>query len=71
MLNLIDHKKSALLVIDPQNAFAHSKGTLGISGVNIEPAVKIIPTIKRLAEAFKKANVPIFWTKQELSLIHI
>ena len=65
MLNLIDHKKSALLVIDPQNAFAHAKGTLGISGVNIEPAVKIIPTIKKLAKAFTKANVPVFWTKQE------
>ena len=45
MLNLLDHKKSALLVIDPQNAFAHPEGTLGVSGVNIEPAIKIIPTI--------------------------
>jgi len=65
MLNLLDHTKSALLVIDPQNAFAHPEGTLGVSGINVEPAKKIIPKIKKLAQAFTKANVPVFWTKQE------
>ena len=65
MLNLLDYKKSALLVIDPQNAFAHPEGTLGVSGVNIEPAIKIIPTIKRLVQAFRNADLPVFWTKQE------
>ncbi len=65
MLNLLDHTKSALLVIDPQNAFVHPDGTLGVSGVNIEPARAIIPTIKSLAEAFISAGVPVFWTRQE------
>lgn len=65
MLNLLDHRKTALLVIDPQNAFVHSKGTLGISGIDVGPAQRTIPVIKKLAEAFREAGAPVFWTKQE------
>ncbi|MDE0306614.1 MAG: isochorismatase family protein [Albidovulum sp.] len=65
MLNLLDHNKVALLVIDPQNAFVHSEGTLGISGINVEPAKKTIPLIRKLAEAFRAAGAPVFWTLQE------
>ena len=65
MLNLLDHSKVALLVIDPQNAFVHSEGTLGISGVRVKPAQDTIPLIKELAEAFRAAGAPVFWTLQE------
>ncbi len=65
MLELLDHKKAALLVIDPQNAFVHPEGTLGISGINIAPAQATIPLIRKLAEAFDAAGSPVFWTMQE------
>lgn len=65
MLELLDHAKSALLVIDPQNAFVHPEGTLGLSGINIEPAQKSIPKIRALAESFIAAGAPVFWTRQE------
>lgn len=65
MLELLDHSKAALLVIDPQNAFVHPEGTLGVSGINIEPARQSIPTIRALAEAFMAAGAPVFWTQQE------
>ena len=37
-IETLDPSRAALLVIDMQNAFGHAEGTLGISGVDIEPA---------------------------------
>lgn len=64
-LDLLDHRKAALLVIDMQNAFCHAKGTLGISGVDIAPARKAAAPIKKLVTRFRKAGVPVLWTVQE------
>ena len=35
----LDPARTALLVIDMQNAFVHNEGTLGVSGVDVAPAV--------------------------------
>jgi nicotinamidase-related amidase/catechol 2,3-dioxygenase-like lactoylglutathione lyase family enzyme len=64
MLDLLDLRKTALLVIDMQNAFCHPEGTLGISGVNVAPAVGMIPSVARLATACKLAGVPVLWSRQ-------
>jgi ureidoacrylate peracid hydrolase len=55
---------SALLVIDMQNAFCHPEGTLGISGVDVEPARRTYGPIRNLVEAFKDAGLPVIWTRQ-------
>jgi ureidoacrylate peracid hydrolase len=60
----IDPSQAALLVIDMQNAFCHPEGTLGVSGVNVEPAQATILPVRRLAEAFAGAGLPVIWTKQ-------
>jgi nicotinamidase-related amidase/catechol 2,3-dioxygenase-like lactoylglutathione lyase family enzyme len=65
MLENLDIKKSALLVIDLQNAFSHPKGTLGISGVDVAQVEAIVGPTKALAEKFNKAGMPVFWTLQE------
>ena len=57
-------ERSALLVIDMQNAFCHPEGTLGISGVDVGPAQAIVPPIARLVEACNDANVPVLWSQQ-------
>lgn len=57
-------ERTALLVIDMQNAFCHAEGTLGISGVDIAPARATIAPVRRLVEAFTKAGRPTIWTKQ-------
>jgi len=57
-------EKAALLVIDPQNAFVHPEGTLGVSGVNIAPAQEAMKSVRRLAEQFKAAGLPVVWTQQ-------
>jgi nicotinamidase-related amidase/predicted enzyme related to lactoylglutathione lyase len=60
----INPSQSALLIIDMQNAFCHSEGTLGISGVDVVPAQATIEPVRRLAEAFRAANLPVIWTRQ-------
>jgi ureidoacrylate peracid hydrolase len=60
----IKPESAALLVIDPQNAFCHSQGTLGLSGVNIVPAQNALIPIRSLVESFKQAGLPVIWTQQ-------
>lgn len=60
----LTRESAALLVIDPQNAFVHPQGTLGISGVNVAPAQEAIGSMRRLVEQFKAAGLPVIWTKQ-------
>jgi ureidoacrylate peracid hydrolase len=63
-LTAIKPEQAALLVIDMQNAFCHDEGTLGVSGVNVKPAQAAVAPIRRLAEAFGDAGLPVIWTKQ-------
>lgn len=65
MLDALELPKSALLVIDMQNAFVHEKGTLGISGVNTRRLAAIVPAVKALVGRCQAAGMPVFWTVQE------
>ena len=64
-INDLDVKNTALLVIDMQNAFCHPEGTLGVSGVDVEPAQAILKPVRRLIERAGAAGVPVLWTVQE------
>jgi len=63
-LDVLDPGRTALLVVDMQNAFVHDEGTLGISGVNVAPAQAIIEPIRGLVEACRAADVPVLWSQQ-------
>ena len=63
-IDAIDPARSALLVIDMQNAFCHPKGTLGISGVDVSPAQATYQPVRDLAEAFAANGLPVIWTQQ-------
>lgn len=63
-ISVLRPDRSALLVIDMQNAFCHEQGTLGVSGVPIEPARAVIEPVRDLIDGFKKAGLPVVWTKQ-------
>ena len=63
-LDVLDPARTALLVIDMQNAFCHPDGTLGISGVNVAPAQAIAAPIARLVEGARAAGVPVLWSQQ-------
>lgn len=64
-LDALELKTSVLLVTDMQNAFAHEKGTLGVSGVDTKRLAAIVPALKTLIERFREAGVSVIWTVQE------
>ena len=63
-LELLDPRRTALLVIDMQNAFCHPEGTLGLSGVDVEPAQAAIPAVAALVRACSDADLPVLWSQQ-------
>jgi ureidoacrylate peracid hydrolase len=63
-IDVLDPSRSALLLIDMQNAFCHPEGTLGISGVDVTPAQTTYGPVRTLAEAFRGHGVPVIWTRQ-------
>ncbi len=63
-LDALDPQRTALLVVDMQNAFCHPEGTLGISGVNVEPAQAAIPAVGALVRACRSAGMPVLWSQQ-------
>jgi len=63
-LDVLAPERTALLVIDMQNAFCHDEGTLGISGVDVGPAQAIVEPIRRLVEGCRAAGVPVLWSQQ-------
>jgi len=64
-LETLDYRKSALLVIDLQNAFIHEKGTLGISGVNTVRLSAILSPAASLIKRCQDVGIPVIWTMQE------
>lgn len=60
----LDPRRSALLLIDMQNAFCHPDGTLGISGVDVTSAQATYGPVRMLAEAFGSRGLPVIWTRQ-------
>ena len=63
-LAALDAARTALLVIDMQNAFVHDTGTLGASGVDVRPAQATIAPQRQLIEACRGAGMPVIWTLQ-------
>jgi ureidoacrylate peracid hydrolase len=63
-IEALDPARTALLVVDMQNAFVHDEGTLGSSGVDVAPAQATIAPHRRLIEACRSAGMPVFWTLQ-------
>jgi ureidoacrylate peracid hydrolase len=63
-IDALDPARSALLLIDMQNAFCHPEGTLGISGVDVVPAQATYGPVRQLATAFRDRGLPVIWTRQ-------
>lgn len=63
-LEVLDPARTALLVVDMQNAFVHAEGTLGVSGVDVSAAQGIVEPVRRLVEGCNAAGVPVLWSQQ-------
>ncbi|HEY1723894.1 MAG TPA: isochorismatase family protein [Steroidobacteraceae bacterium] len=64
-LELLDLRKTALLVVDMQNAFCHKEGTLGISGVDTDHLSSVVTPLRNLIRRCQAVNMPVLWTVQE------
>src|SRR5262252_6136734 len=64
-LELFDLRRTALLVVDMQNAFCHRQGTLGISGVDTEHLSSVVPPLRALIQRCQGVGMPVLWTLQE------
>lgn len=59
----VDPRWTALLVIDVQNDYVHPQGAGGKSGLNMQPAVAMVPRLLRLIEAARQAGVYVIYTR--------
>jgi len=57
----IDLARSAVVVVDMQNAFASSGGLLDLAGVDISGADKLVRSIGELLEAARAAGVQVIY----------
>jgi len=57
----IDLRKTAVVVVDMQNAFATKGGMLDIAGVDISGAAQVVRSIKQIVEAGRRAGIPIVY----------
>ena len=59
----VELAKSAVVVVDMQNAFASKGGMLDIAGVDISDAPRVVSSIKTVLDAARKANVPVVYVQ--------
>jgi ureidoacrylate peracid hydrolase len=59
----LDEGKVALMVIDMQNNFVHSKGTFGSRGIDLSAAQRIIEPISKIATACRGKGIPVIHTR--------
>jgi ureidoacrylate peracid hydrolase len=57
----IDPRRSALIVVDMQNAFASKQGMLDLAGADISAAPRVVLLAKRALDTARVAGIPIFY----------
>jgi ureidoacrylate peracid hydrolase len=57
----VDFTRSAIIVVDMQNAFASKGGMLDLGGVNISEAPQVIRAIRAVIEAARPTGIPIVY----------
>lgn len=57
----VDFEKSAIVVVDMQNAFASKGGMLDVAGVDISGAPSVVEAIRGVLEAARSAGVPVVY----------
>lgn len=59
----IDLAKSAVVVVDMQNAFASKGGMLDIAGVDISVAPRVVSAIETILEAARRASISVVYVQ--------
>ena len=56
-------ERSAVVVVDMQNAFASKGGTLDLAGADLSDAPRVVRTIRQVVDAARPAGVPIVFVQ--------
>jgi ureidoacrylate peracid hydrolase len=59
----VDLKKSAIVVVDMQNAFASKGGMLDLAGADITGAPRIVSVIRSVVEAARSKSIPVVYLR--------
>ena len=59
----VDFKKSAIVVVDMQNAFASKGGMLDIAGVDITDASRVIRAIRSVTDTARETSVAVVYLR--------
>ena len=59
----VDLKRSALVVVDMQNAFACKGGTLDLAGADISEASRVVRSIKRVLDSARATGVAVVYVQ--------
>src|SRR2546425_9980037 len=59
----VELTKSAVVVVDMQNAFASKGGMLDIAGADISDAPRVVGSIKTVVHAARQAGVPVVYVQ--------
>ena len=59
----VELAKSAVVVVDMQNAFASKGGTLDIAGADISDASRVVRSVKTVLDAARKAGVAVVYVQ--------
>ena len=57
----VDFGKSAVVVVDMQNAFASKKGLLDLAGMDISGAPRVIESVRRVVDAARGVKLPVIF----------
>ncbi len=55
----VDFSRSAIVIVDMQNAFVKKGGTLDLAGVDVSDAARVVGVIRHVLDAARPAGVPI------------
>ena len=59
----VDFARSAIIVVDMQNAFASKGGTLDLAGADLSDAPRVVRAIQGVVDAARQAQVPIVFVQ--------
>lgn len=57
----VDFRRSAVVVVDMQNAFASKQGMLDLAGADISGAPQVVQSIRTILDAARPAGIPIVY----------
>lgn len=57
----LDLDRTALIVVDMQNAFASPGGMLDLAGIDVRPASEVVANARMVCEAARRSGVPVIY----------